>query len=174
MLGLEVLFWILVIFFAVIGSIRGWAKELMVTFAAILGIFIITVIELFLPFIEQALTSNSNAAVFWFRSILFMALVFFGYQTPSIPKLAASGRFARDRLQDILLGFVLGGFNGYFVAGTLWFFMDKASYPFAAITAPTSEAALQIIQILPPLWLAAPTIYFAIAIAFAFVLVVFI
>ena len=36
------------------------------------------------------------------------------------------------------------------------------------------DAALEVIQVLPPSWLGVPAVYFAIAIAFAFVVIVFI
>ena len=49
MVSLTVLFWMYIILFAFIGTIRGWAKELLVTFGVILAIFIITVL---LPFID--------------------------------------------------------------------------------------------------------------------------
>ncbi len=79
----------------------------------------------------------------------------------------------------MLLGIFLGGVNGYLIFGTLWFFMHDANYPFAYITPPSpldalGEAALKLIPMLPPAWLASPVIYFAVAIAFVFVLVVFI
>ncbi len=40
MISLSVLFWVFVILFAVIGLTRGWAKELMVSFSVILGLFV--------------------------------------------------------------------------------------------------------------------------------------
>ena len=107
--------------------------------------------------------------------------MFFGYQTPNIPRLAASGRFARDRLQDILLGIFLGAVNGYLVFGSLWFFMNDAAYPFpTVISAPdpvtaAGQAAIQLVKGLPPMWLGStPAIYFAVGLCFVFVLVVFI
>jgi UDP-N-acetylmuramate--alanine ligase len=62
--------------------------------------------------------------------------VLFGYQSPNIPRLAGTGRFARDRLQDSLLGFVLGAINGYLVWGTIWFYLNNAGYPFPQIFSP--------------------------------------
>jgi uncharacterized membrane protein required for colicin V production len=173
MLGLDVLFWMLVILFAFIGSIRGWAKELLVLFASILSLFILKIISIFFPFIQQVLTANSASAVFVFRTVIFLVIVFFGYQSPNIGKLAASGRFARDRLQDILFGFVLGAVNGFMIAGCLWYFLDQAQYPFASITAPAASLK-PLLDALPPVWLTDPLLYFVVALAFAFVLVVLI
>ncbi len=49
MVSLTIVFWMLVIIFAVIGAMRGWAKELLVTFALILSIFVLTVLDKFAP-----------------------------------------------------------------------------------------------------------------------------
>ncbi len=176
MLSLTFVFWLFVVIFAVIGAMRGWAKELLVTFAAILAIFIITVMERFVPFIRDALGGTPR---FWLRAGIIIALIFFGYQTPNITRFASGNRFARERLQDTLLGLFLGAVNGYLIIGSIWFFMHEANYPFPYITAPDpntpmGEAAIKLLPLLPPQWLGTPAIYFAIAIAFVFVLVVFI
>jgi hypothetical protein len=39
---------------------------------------------------------------------------------------------------------------------------------------PAGDAALQLYEMLPPTWLEAPVVYFAVFIAFAFVVIVFI
>jgi uncharacterized membrane protein required for colicin V production len=179
MISLNVIFWIYVIFFALIGAMRGWAKELLVSFAVILALFIITVLERFVPFIRDNLAFNQPTTLFWMRIVIMAALVFFGYQSPNIPRLASNNRFARDRIQDILLGIFLGAVNGYLVIGTLLFYLNDARYPFPIILPPqpgtvAGEATLRLLTWMPPTWLGTPMIYFAVALAFAFVLVVFI
>jgi hypothetical protein len=176
MLSLTFVFWVFVLLFAIIGAMRGWARELLVCFAAILALFIISVLERFIPVVRDTLMGESR---FWVRAGVIGLLVFFGYQTPNIPRLAQSNRFVREHLQDVLLGVFLGAVNGYLIFGTLWFYMHDANYPFAYITPPSpvdalGEAALKLIPMLPPAWLASPLIYFAVAVAFIFVLVVFI
>jgi hypothetical protein len=176
MLSLTFVFWMFVVLFALIGAMRGWARELLVTFAVVLALFITTVLERFVPFLRDTLVSDSR---FWFRLCALGALVFFGYQTPNLPRIAESGRFVRERLQDVLLGVFLGAINGYFIFGSIWSYMHEAGYPFDYITMPVAgtdlgDAALKLIPMLPPLWLGAPVIYFAVAVAFVFVLVVFI
>ncbi len=178
MIGLNVLFWVFVVIFALIGLTRGWAKELLVTFAVILALFIITVLERFVPFIRDNMSLSQGAPMFWLRSVILLALVFFGYQGPNIPKLAATNRFVRERLQDSLLGLFLGAINGYLIWGTIWYYLDQSGYPFSFFVAPPpgpiADAITRMIAIMPPHWLGTPTIYFAVAIAFAFVIVVFI
>ena len=68
--------------------------------------------------------------------------------------------------------------NGYLIAGTIWFYMSDAGYPFAnVISAPTGDIAKvaeSMLHYMPPKLLGIPGIYFAVVIAFIFVIVVFI
>lgn len=180
MVSLVVVFWMYVILFAIIGAMRGWARELLVSFALILALFIISVLERFVPFI-QAIAVSSPPTMFWLRTGVVLALVFFGYQTPNIPRLSQQNRFARERLQDILLGVFLGAFNGYLVVGTIWFYLNAAGYPFPNLIeapppgTPLWDATQRMMALMPPDLLGGSSaIYFAVALAFAFVLVVFI
>ena len=141
MLSLHAIFWMFVILFGIIGAMRGWAKELLVTFAAILALFLLNVLESYVPFISQTLR-NSPEILFWLRIIVLIGTIFFGYQSPNLQRLAGSNRFARERLQDILLGFLLGGINAYLFVGTFWFYLDQAQYPWSFITPP--DAATQV------------------------------
>ena len=133
-----------------------------------------------MPFYKDILVNAEPQTSFWLRTGILSALVFFGYQTPKIPRLAESGRFVRNFLQDSLLGVFLGGVNGYLIFGTIWYYMHSCGYPFNFVIPPDAatsagEAALRWIALLPPTWMmGTPAIYFAVAIAFVFVLVVFI
>ena len=106
-----------------------------------------------------------------------IVLVFFGYQTTNIPRFAA--KMTREKLEHILLGTVIGALNGFLIAGSIWFFLDQAKYPFAIIaapdpTTPIGQMAATLLQYMPPRLLGIPGIYFAVVIAFIFVIVVFI
>ncbi len=177
MMSLTVTFWMYVITFAVVGAMRGWVKELLVVFSVILCLFLINVLDTFTPVFR--VLAGSPISLFWVKTILLLVLTFFGYQSPNIPKIASTGKLARDRLQDVLLGFVLGAINGFFVFGTIWYFLDSAGYPFAFIYPPMdgdplAQSAYNMLPFLPPNWLVPPYIYFAVGLAFVFVLVVFI
>jgi hypothetical protein len=155
---------------------RGWAKELLVSFSVILALALNHVLRRYIP-IAQALP-ESDVSLFWVRTIILLVLVYFGYQTVvSIPHLAS--RAVRERLQDTLFGAILGGINGYLIAGTILYYMNTANYPFEnVISKPTDPVLLQTINqmmlYMPPQLLGEPGIYFAIILAFVFVLVVYI
>jgi len=176
MVSLVVVFWMYVILFSIIGGMRGWAKELLVTFSVILALTFTTLLSSYVPFIRDVLSKDSKALFFWLRAIILGVLVFFGYQTPNISRFAS--KMTREKLQDIILGAVLGAVNGYLIAGTLWFYMFDASYPFPlVIQAPTGDIAKvaeAMLHYMPPKLLGIPGIYFAVVVSFIFVIVVFI
>jgi hypothetical protein len=118
-------------------------------------------------------------ALFWIRSAVMSILVFFGYQTPNISRFAA--KMAREKFQDILFGFIFGIFNGFLTTGSIWYFLYQSKYPFDLIIDPAksniagiADTAARIMPYLPPNWLGVPGIYFAVVVAFIFVIVVFI
>jgi len=172
MMTLTFAFWLYVIIFMVIGGMRGWAKELLVMFSVILSLFLLEVLGRYVGPIREFFSPPNNTPEFWARTIVLVLMVFFGYQTPNLPRLGGA-RFARERLADSLLGVFLGAVNGFLIVGTLWYFLQDSGYPFPKyITKPSPDPVL--LTYLPPRWLGIPTIYFAIAVAFLFVLIVFI
>jgi hypothetical protein len=180
MISLNVLFWLLVFLFAMIGAIRGWAKEILVSFSVILGIFIIQLLETYVAPVRSTIVDAGGIPLFWLRAAIIGTLVFFGYQTPNIGRIQGA-RFAREHLQDGLLGLIIGAFNAYLIFGTLWYFLDNAQYPFTKYINtlpgpgdPMGDAARRLIAILPPHFLGVPWIFLAIAVSFLFVIVVFI
>jgi len=174
--SLIVIFWMYVVLFAIIGGMRGWAKELLVTFSVILALTFTTLLSSYVPFVRDVLSKDSPAVFFWLRSIILALLVFFGYQTPNIPRFAA--KVTREKLQDIILGVVIGALNGYLIVGTIWFYMADAQYPFPGIVSPPPDSIAgtvdAMLHYMPPKLLGIPGIYFAVVTAFIFVIVVFI
>ena len=178
MVSLVVVFWMFVVIAAIIGAFRGWAKELLVSFSAILALFIILVINTYLPFFQELLGGPETTRTFWFQTIIMLAFAFFGYQTPNaFEKLMAGSR--REKARDTVLGIIFGGVNAYLVMGSVWHYLNQAKYPFDVILAPVAneefgELAIAMVAKMPPAWLGTqPTVYFAVALAFAFVVIVF-
>lgn len=176
MMSLVYVFWMYVVVFAIIGWLRGWAKELLVSFSVILALTFIHVTYRYLP--VQALI-NTPTMNFWFRTLVLGLVVFFGYQTViSVPRLASKA--LRERFQDSLFGIVLGALNGYLIAGSVLFFLHDAGYPFPQVitppspTSPLAGTLARMMDYMPPAVLGEPGIYFAVILSFIFVLVVYI
>lgn len=176
MVPLETVFIGWVIFFAIIGALRGWAKELLVTFSVVLARFIEYVAVVYVPVLSAALqTLQQSDARTWFyiRLMIFGILVAFGYATTVISSRLGS-RARKEKLQDTLLGIFLGAINGYFIIGMLWGFLEQVNYGIWGLTGPQTAAAQNIIEFLPTGLLQGPSLFVAVAVAFAFVLIVFV
>ncbi|MEA3309368.1 MAG: CvpA family protein [Chloroflexota bacterium] len=177
MVPLETVFIGLMLFFGIVGALRGWAKELLVTFSVILARFVELVLVKYMPVVKESLAQVEAAEPktwFYLRLGIFIVIVFFGYATTTIS--AALGiKTRKDKLQDTLLGFFLGGINGFLVVGMVWGFLEHLGYVQGlwGITAPT-EKAQALIPYLPLNWLSEPELFIAVAVSFAFVLIVFI
>jgi hypothetical protein len=193
-------FWMFIILFGLIGAMRGWAKELLVIFSVVLALFMIYVFETYTDFMvpfEQVLgqvegitpttafealpapVRDQLLVQFWSRAVIVAILSFFGYQTPRLALLRDKAR--REKVQDVLLGAVLGLGSGFFIVGTLWWYMAAAHYPFSPQIlppqpgTPMGEAALNAIKYFPPVFASNQIgLFFSVVVAFMFVLVVFI
>ena len=188
MIPLNTVFWGLVFLFAMIGALRGWAKEILVTSSVFLAMFIQQVFGQYVlgatnPYLPMLLKASDNVlppatytpTQFWVCTVLLLVLTFFGYASPNLVGQVGS-KVARERLQDALLGFFLGVLNGFLVIGTLWFYTHKSNYAIGGIQPPAAETAAWIIanDYLVPVWLTVPELYVLIAIAFVFIIIVFI
>ncbi len=175
MMSIIYIFWMYVLLFGIVGAMRGWAKELMVIFSVITALAVNLLLEKYIPLVRDL--DKTTTSVFWIRSIILTALVFFGYQTVNISRFASKA--ARERLQDSMFGAVLGGFNGYLIAGTILFYNHMANYPYRDIMSPASDPAIiqaidTMMRYMPPRFLGEPSIYFAVIIVLIFIIVVYI
>jgi hypothetical protein len=200
MISIMFAFWMFIILFGLIGAMRGWAKELLVIFSIVLALFLIYVLETFTLFVvpfDEVLSKVENLSPaagfdtlprpiqdelkvqFWSRAAIVGLLAFFGYQTPRLAVLREKAR--REKIQDVLLGAVLGLGSGFFIVGTLWWYMAAAHYPFSPEIlppqpgTPMGDAALNALKYFPPVFAGNQIgLFFAVVVAFMFVLVVFI
>ena len=163
--------------FGFIGSVRGWAKELLIVISVVLGLAAISLVEDLLG-MKNTLFRTNISLQYWFRTLLILVLVFFGYQSPSLPRLQKATE-KRGKIQDSLLGFVFGLVSGFFVIGTLWSFASQAQYPnlmkyIGPVPAELSDLTTRVMNLLPPVWLDQPTtVFIFIVVAFIFAIVYF-
>ena len=184
MVTISFFFWTLVALFAIIGSMRGWAKVMLVTFSLVMALFVMQVALTYVGPIKNIWDAMEGSTQFYAASLVMILFALFGYHTPNAQKvnknLARDNKSAaRHWLQDMMLGGILGAGNGYLLVGTLWFFLDTAKYPVPewVLTrpiegAPAGDAALKLLEWLPPVWLDVPIIYFVVAVVFTFVIIV--
>lgn len=126
MIPMHTVFICFLVLFAVIGSLRGWAKEVIVAFSIILALFIEHVLLNFIGPVRALFNSLPRQSQFSVRTVLLLVITIFGYTGPSIAKFEA--KVARERLEDLLLGFFLGLINGFLIIGTLLSFLNAVHY----------------------------------------------
>jgi len=180
MISMNIIFYMFIFFFALIGAMRGWAKEVLVIVSVILALAFISVIETLIPVLAPFITSNPVVQCY-IRITIVIVIVFFGYQSPRFTRLSKSSE-RKDRIQDVMLGFILGAVSGFMIVGTIWYFAHTAGYPLImdyviipSEQVPGGEASLKLIKLLPPIWLGKPpNIYIAVVLAFIFVIAIFV
>ena len=175
MMSLASVFWLFMIMFAIIGGFRGWAKELLVAFSIVAALSIDTMLIRFLPPVGTLLVQPTSTA-FWIRVSLVLTMAYFGYQTPNLPAFSGANRFVREKLQDWLLGSMIGLINGYLIIGSIWSYMDVTAYEGVKsfVIPPMDPAVINYLNYMPPLLLGFPYIIFALIIGFVFVIIVFV
>lgn len=169
------LFWMFVCLFGVVGAMRGWAKELLVVFSGVIALAVNVLLFRHFPLLRDL--PDNSLSLFWSRSLIIITLVYFGYQTAASVVLLAS-KAAREKLSDSLFGAVMGGINGYLIAGSLLAYFHLADYPYKNIIAPAADANFSeivagMMVTMPPNLLGEPGIYFVALILLIFILVVY-
>lgn len=130
MIQLSAVMWLMAIFFAFIGFLRGWTKEIIATAGIILALFALFQFD---TLIRGTLLANvPRDQVFFVQAGLFSIVVYFAYQTRALYD-SAGRRDGRDNLQEGVLGAFLGFVNGYLIWGSIWYFMDINEYPLAPL-----------------------------------------
>jgi uncharacterized membrane protein required for colicin V production len=178
MIDLLLLFIILVVFFAMVGYLRGWQREVITMFGLIGGVamlqrFAFEILQLFgavpEPGSAQAVLQESRRSQVLFQVVIFVLIAFFSYQIVGALAVRVSGGKLAERLRASLerriIGLLFGTINGYLIVGTFWAFLEYepvadgynqllpgATYPFdpSVVIRPTIDtAALAFTEWLP-------------------------
>lgn len=174
MVTIQAVFWVFVAFFAIIGAMRGWAKEVVAAAGIVLALFAINLLG---PTLEGFFPETATPAQrFGIQTAVFLVIVFFSYQGPTLAAAATGKKLTAKvhaRLQDTLLGVVVGVVNGYLVAGTIWFFLQDCDYPFPNLiqTPPGGWEAIVLAQKYLPLIVLKPWLPYLVVVFFLFVIV---
>ena len=201
MISIGLFFWFMVAFFALIGYLRGWQREVialsgLVASIALLSQFGDDLTRLVSAFITVGDNNidPQNALMrqrFWIQAVFHALVAFFSYQVVArIANQATGGRLSeriRANLEKQILGAFIGALNGYLFIGGLWGFLEyrltdsgyaqlgpNEMYPFAAdlITRPIADATAATLAGYLPQGVFSPTIWLILFfLSFFFVLV---
>lgn len=171
---IALVFWLLVFIFALVGSLRGWAKELLVSFSMVIALFINLLLD---KYASGILSTLSATALFWVRGGLVGLMAYCGYLAPKVPWVPEN-RFLREHVQDGLLGLLLGAVNGALIFGSIWYFLHKARYPFPGLEFARQTAQnpqiVTMMRFMPPVLLGETWLLFVVAGVSVFVILVFV
>ncbi|HAE85786.1 MAG TPA: hypothetical protein DCG78_04670 [Anaerolineaceae bacterium] len=165
MITLDAFFYIMVALFAIIGALRGFKKELLVTAAGVMAVF---TMEIVVPMLIKDLTATQ---LFWISIGVMGVFAILAYQTPSIHRFVEIGLFERKVSHSMLLGGLVGAINGYLYLSTVFHYMAQANYPVAQIIPPdlatqAGQAVAQILSYAVPVHLQGTYVYVGIVLAF--------
>ncbi|NLD42081.1 MAG: hypothetical protein GX657_01160 [Chloroflexi bacterium] len=166
MAPIEVVFGIVVFVFALIGLGRGFLREMGATTVLVLVLFFLSRFDGYLDrgmlkgitLIDSTVTTEQARQVqCWVLLFIIVGVTFLSYHGET---LAFPGHL-NEGVQSVLLGLLGGTLNGYLVAGSIWYYMDKFGYPIRWLGfAPEqfSDAAHTAIQYLPLNFLGQPAV----------------
>jgi uncharacterized membrane protein required for colicin V production len=172
MVPLDTFLFAFILLFGMMGALRGWSKEMLVLFSIILGLAIRLIFSQYVP-IAREFFDRSAVEQFYLYSGLVVLMAVSGYAGPAVSGRLA-GVSARETLQDIMLGFIIGAINGFLIVGSIWYFLDAAGYGILGIAPPppNSMAAVIASTYLPPVWLSDAVLLTAFSFASVFVVIV--
>ncbi len=135
MVPLNTLLIIFILFFGLIGAVRGWARETLVAFSMILSLFMY---DLFgrvdqISSVLQVLSPRVRLIVLTLY-VTFFALI--GYVGPALYSSRSERRERRERVAYVILGALTGAINGYLIIGTLLYYMHQNAYPLPWFISP--------------------------------------
>lgn len=158
MISLQAFFWLMVGFFALIGALRGWTREVVATAGLVLSLFTLRQLgDTILSF--AGLVTDPNLPItdigtqrqrFYIYATLHIVIAFVSYQGPLLAGSRIGERLrVRDTFQDKIMGAIVGSLNGYLIVGTLWWYLHNLGYPFDATTVIPSPSLDWMINWLP-------------------------
>jgi uncharacterized membrane protein required for colicin V production len=200
MISLQYVFLFMIVFFALIGYLRGWQREVIALSGLIASIAALMQFGDSLIRLVTALTGaaqsidNPNALrqqEIWIQVIFHVTIAFFSYQV--VARLAdqvTGGRLGerlRGDLEKKILGMFIGAANGYLLVGSLWGFVEyqitangyvqlppEVGYPFDpnVIVRPVADASAAMITEFLPMGMFSPTVWLLLFFVSFFVVII--
>ena len=165
MVPIEFIFVILVIMFGFVGLVRGFLKELGVTTVLAVVLFALTFFDktiTMLARVSPSLAPGKAAANNLQAFIYVLALVGIAFVSYQGQTLAFEGSEPKGGL-GVFLKLFMGLVNGYLIASSLWYYLDRLGYPLLHIAkSQLTPTALFLLSVAAPKLLAPYLLYLAV------------
>lgn len=174
MINADVFFLFYLITWGFIGTLRGWVREVIVTFAMLFALFIYQLPQY--VNLTQSLVNQGDPLwrLFW-RAAPFLLITFFGYLSPVVARVRFQATEA-NRFEYGLLSFLVGAFNGYVLFSALAFWALNAGLLDAQpnLFMPPSEGwnSFFFIESAAPVIFSSSLLIFVVIVIFLFVIIV--
>jgi len=147
---IEIVFMVMVALFGAVGIVRGYARELGITTMLLLALWVLKFVDtefsdrvnkLLALLVDGSAITQVTAKALIFCGFL-IVIVFISYQgiTLSFP----------GQGKSLVFSLGSGLLNGYLFAGSLWYYLGTANWPFLEVSPPYSDFYQFAWQILPP------------------------
>jgi len=201
MVSLHFVFWFMVIFFTLIGYMRGWQREVIALSGLVASLAALVQFGDSITGIVGGLTGavQINPAdpmafqrqQFWIQTVFHAIIAFFSYQVVArLADQATGGRLGerlRGGLERRIVGALIGAINGYLVIGSIWGFLEYQitnlgyiqlppgqPYPFdpSVIVRPDAAAAAAALASWLPMGLFSPNVWLVLFFLSFFVVII--
>lgn len=188
MVSLHFVFWFMVIFFTLIGYLRGWQREVIALSGLVASIAALSQFGDSITGLIGGLTGTIQPdpldplafqrQQFWVQAIFHSLIAFFSYQVVArLADQATGGRLGeriRSGLERRVVGAMIGAINGYLAIGGIWGFLEYQitsagyvqlppgqSYPFdpSVIIRPDAAATASALASYLPMGLFSPNVW---------------
>ncbi len=153
MVSLHFVFWFMILFFTLIGYLRGWQREVIALSGLVASIAALSQFGEMITGIVGGLTGTvqPNPAdpfafqrqQFWIQAIFHAVIAFFSYQVVArLANQATGGRLAerlRSGLERRVIGAMIGAVNGYLAIGGIWGFLEYQITPNGYVQLPPGQ-----------------------------------
>lgn len=201
MVSLHFVFWFMVIFFTLIGYLRGWQVEVIALSGLLASIAALSQFGDSITGLIGGLTGTVQLnptdpfafqrQQFWIQALFHGAIAFFSYQVVArFAHQATGGRLGerlRSGLERRIVGALIGAFNGYLAIGSIWGFLEYQitesgyvqlppgqPYPFdpSVIARPEATAAAAALLEYLPMGLFSPNVWLILFFVSFFIVIV--
>ncbi len=152
MIPIELVWFIIVLLFALIGVVRGYLKELGVTTVIVVVLYgIITLEGRLIPLALRLVPGiGEPRVVVWQTALWTICLVAAAFVSYHGDTLAFHGKQPTKGTLAVFLNASSGLVNGYLIAGGIWYYLDRLDYPLLAMTGDNlTPFAEQLLKLMP-------------------------
>ncbi len=168
MVPIELVWFIVLLIFSLIGVVRGFLRELGVTMVMVIMLFAATFFEgKITQFLTKAAAQMAPDEVatlqagFWVVVIVVVAFASYHGETLSFKGHAVGG------VLGVAVNLITGLANGYLITGSIWYYLHRLGYPLLRISQDSlSPLAQSLVPLLPPKLLAPYLLYMALLLVF--------